>query len=399
MPAYSEKKWGKTIEGEYVTDGYVFRGKIRFKKAIDGLKNILVKGVQKEYRGLKFKALDRREKGTGIEAEVEIETNKKHAERGNAFVQLLGPNNKKEHVVMVLKSKGSEAKFVVYLAEEIIKPMMENFIEDKNVGDIEEAESSENEDFEKTLEKYKCEVCDKIFKSNKGLKSHITRTHKAQESKPEIISIKDNKTEKKYEEKCEMCDHSESASRKYLALQKILNHKETTHKSIRSIRFMNCTRCDYECKDNMTMKRHVRDVNEAGTFSTSPPPKKKRKVPTEKSIEEKMEVDKDNDDIKDLSFKLEDMEIDENSEELLNRSKIMDNKIQLKSEHLERQETEMKEKLLKKQKEKHNEKEVKEQIQKQENKKRKQKSKDERKRKNQKNRKLNETLTLSRGGS
>ena len=299
MPIYSEKKWGKTIEGKYVTDGYVFRGKIRFKKALDGLKNIFVKGVQKDYRGLKFKALDRREKGTGIEAEVEVET-KRHAERGNAIVQLLGPNNKKEHVVMILKSKGSEAKFVVYLAEEIIKPMMENFIEDKSVEDIEEAESSENEDIEKTLEKYICELCDKNFKSNKGLKSHITRTHKAKESNPEIISIKDNKPEKKYEEKCEICDHSETASRKYLALQKILNHKETTHKSNRSIKLINCSICDYDCKDNMTMKRHVRDVHEAGTFSTSPPPKKKRKAPTGKSIEEKMDVDKDIDDIKDL---------------------------------------------------------------------------------------------------
>ena len=43
--AYREKKWGKNIEGEYVIDGYVFRGKLRFKKALNGLKGAMKKGI------------------------------------------------------------------------------------------------------------------------------------------------------------------------------------------------------------------------------------------------------------------------------------------------------------------------------------------------------------------
>ena len=72
---YKEKIWTKDDGIEVVTDGYSFRGKRMFKKAWDGLKEHLKKGVQHEKDDIKYKALDVRKIGTGMEADVEIVQN------------------------------------------------------------------------------------------------------------------------------------------------------------------------------------------------------------------------------------------------------------------------------------------------------------------------------------
>jgi hypothetical protein len=40
---FKEKIWGKTIDGEYVIDGYAFRGKKVFKRALEGIKVFMKK--------------------------------------------------------------------------------------------------------------------------------------------------------------------------------------------------------------------------------------------------------------------------------------------------------------------------------------------------------------------
>ena len=45
---YKEKTWGKDVGNGYVTDGYAFRGKRAFKKAWDGLKEHMKKGIKYE---------------------------------------------------------------------------------------------------------------------------------------------------------------------------------------------------------------------------------------------------------------------------------------------------------------------------------------------------------------
>ena len=77
------------------------------------------------------------------------------------------------------------------------------------------------------------------------------------------------------------------------------------------------------------MKRHMRDNHEVLTSSTSPPPKRKRKQePID--LTEEMEIDSN---VKDLSFVMEDMVIEENEEETLSRR--MDEKIRMKSNRKE----------------------------------------------------------------
>ena len=99
---YKEKIWGKDIGGEYIIDGYVFRGNHVFKKAVDGLRGILKKGALKEVNGLNFKVLDVRVKGSETQIDIEIGEN---SDRGIAVAKLFGTNKKKENVVMVTKCK------------------------------------------------------------------------------------------------------------------------------------------------------------------------------------------------------------------------------------------------------------------------------------------------------
>ena len=65
---YREETWGKNVEGEYVTDGFKFRGKQPFKKAKEELENLFVRGAQFEVGNIQLKILDSRDRG--IEREV-----------------------------------------------------------------------------------------------------------------------------------------------------------------------------------------------------------------------------------------------------------------------------------------------------------------------------------------
>ena len=119
--AYKQKIWGKDEGKEFITDGYTFKGKHIFKRAKEGLEEFMKKGVQSEVNENKFKVLDARIKGAGLEIAVEISDK---GTRGVAVLKLYGPNKAKDYTVMVNKSKDSEHKYVILLAEKIVKPLM-----------------------------------------------------------------------------------------------------------------------------------------------------------------------------------------------------------------------------------------------------------------------------------
>ena len=122
---YKERRWGKEEGGENVTDGFVFRGKKAFENVLKGLKENLEKGFHKTIEGVEFRVLDSRKKGVELEIEIEIVLSNK---KGVAVLKLYGPNRKKENVVTVSRSKGSEPEFVEILAEKILKPLMDGFL-------------------------------------------------------------------------------------------------------------------------------------------------------------------------------------------------------------------------------------------------------------------------------
>ena len=168
---YKEKKWGKDDNGEYITDGYVFRGKWLFNKALEGLKTVMKKGAENEHDGIKFKALDFRQKGPELEIDVEIVEG---SVRDVGVLKLYGPNKKKESVT---KSKESDNKFVKILAEKLIKPLMKKYLE----ADSDIEHKIEGNEVPVSIIQaeclYKCTQCEKTSFSQPGLKSHITKMH------------------------------------------------------------------------------------------------------------------------------------------------------------------------------------------------------------------------------
>ena len=118
---YKAKTWEKEEDGKTIIDGFAYRGKRSFGKALEGLKETMQKGVKSNINGIDFKVLDARKKG--VEIEIEIEMNEKN-KKGVALLKLYGPNKRKEYAITVSRCKGSEAIFVVILNKKIVKPLM-----------------------------------------------------------------------------------------------------------------------------------------------------------------------------------------------------------------------------------------------------------------------------------
>ena len=69
--------WGKKVDGVFIIDGYKFRGREPFKRAKEGLQNMMIRGSQGEVGGLEYKVLDTRDKGVEREIDVQVSENAK----------------------------------------------------------------------------------------------------------------------------------------------------------------------------------------------------------------------------------------------------------------------------------------------------------------------------------
>ena len=128
-PMKAEKDYIENIwtNNDGKIDGYTFKGKRSFGKALLGLKSIMIKGQQNEIGNMKFTALDTRIQGIGVEIDVQITNNNN---RGIAVLKIYGPKEdiKKDNTVTVSKFKQSDSKFIVLLAEKVIVPLMDKFL-------------------------------------------------------------------------------------------------------------------------------------------------------------------------------------------------------------------------------------------------------------------------------
>lgn len=98
---YTEKIWTKS-DGKI--EGYVFKGKTVFGKALEGLRGIMKKGINNEIEAVKFKPLDSKIQGVGLEIDVEVTHNKN---RGVAILKIYGPKEmlKQQILLLFLKVK------------------------------------------------------------------------------------------------------------------------------------------------------------------------------------------------------------------------------------------------------------------------------------------------------
>ena len=205
--------------------------------------------------------------------------------------------------------------------------------------------------------------------------------------------------EKRYFNKCDKCDFVADATRRYTALQQLSKHKVSccNRKNSKSGELGNlqCCKCHYEADNKICLKKHMRDEHNIKTDSTSPPLKKKRQSVSE-FVQEPMDVE--NEIEKDLSFSLEEMEIDDSAsatESMKEKSKMMDAIIEEKRKKDEEKENLYNDTLRKVKESKEVEETKKIDTSKKENKKRKQGLKDLRKAVNKKCKKNEEMLKLN----
>ena len=148
---YDESTWGKKVDGQFVIDGYKFKGKQSFRKSKEYLENLMVKGAKGEINGSSYRILDARLKGIEKEVDLKItECTKTGIENsGTAIVKIYGPNKRKENSVTVTKSKKSDIKFVAIIAQKIIRPLIKQSLTPDMNSKIKQ----------ETLTK--CKICDK----------------------------------------------------------------------------------------------------------------------------------------------------------------------------------------------------------------------------------------------
>ena len=273
------------------------------------------------------------------------------------MLKLYGPSKKKQIVVLITKSKGSDCKFMKILAEKVIKPLLDQILEDQIEDEFIDKKNSVSV-AGKELEIKRCSFCDKTSYSDSGLKTHITKMHKQKlkrkrnfcESKDKEIPINEEPTDdsmeitfdqtlenveenlpKKYSNQCDNCDFLVQAPRKYVALQAFNTHRQFCNKA-KSKKYHSCEMCVFKTKDSSIFKNHMRDEHSITTCSTSPPQKRKRQT----NVKDDHPVDAVIDSRKEENVEVEEMEIDRNESERL--SKKMDKKIKEKEKENEEKE-------------------------------------------------------------
>ena len=200
---------------------------------------------------------------------------------------------------------------------------------------------------------------------------------------------------KSYQNKCEYCEYVAVASKRYGALQLLKRHKESCSgiNLKKSSLTKNCDQCDFEMNDYLLMRRHMRDSHNVVTASTSPPPKKTKRA-QEKSNDDGEPMETEDDNIKDISIGMEDMEIEIDITQ--ERSRLMDEKILSKEQLNEKKEKKLEDKFKEVKEDKRMKEEKKRSQLAKNNKKRKQGVKDLRKIMNKKSRKVVNTTKNGR---
>ena len=304
---YREETWGKNIDGEYVIDGYKFKGRQPFRKAKEELEQMITRNSHYKIGNFIIKVLDARNKGIEMEADIEIKATEKE-NKGIAVLKLYGPNKRKENTVTITKYKQSDIQFVTLMAEKVIKPLLKMILEERNF-------SRDTIRAEKALSNIKCKICEKTFKTRPGLKSHMTKKHREDQEIQSTADALKVDTEVMTEHECKEngnnsnervnkkenerftfnCNKCESDfSRKYELIQHSLKHKQkcSSIKLQQNKISKHCTFCNFVANDANNLKRHKRDTHDVLSASTSPPPKKAKVTRnTSTNEEEDMDID------------------------------------------------------------------------------------------------------------
>ena len=161
---FTEKPWGRDIEGEYVMNGISYRGKRSFGIALDALKVLLKKGSGGEVENVAYKVLDARKSGSELVYDIEVIED---GNRGMSVLKLYGPNKQKEYTALITKNKLCDAKFVSILSIKVIKPLIIKLLNGANKS------AALNVD-EKNIF---CDKCNKSFQTVLDINDHMVKVH------------------------------------------------------------------------------------------------------------------------------------------------------------------------------------------------------------------------------
>ena len=163
---YDSKYW----PSRDTPNGGAFKGNsLIFTNAMVKVKGLLKKGFSKTINKQKLRVLDVKHVGTATEVCLEISDK---GGRGKAAVVFWGPNKKKSSI-LIKKIKSHDSRFVKILGQDLIEPILAEFI--AGHGSNDQASFSNVET--KIDSSYQCAPCDRRFVSDRYLKAHVTRIH------------------------------------------------------------------------------------------------------------------------------------------------------------------------------------------------------------------------------
>ena len=160
-----ESKTGVTFKGK--DDGY-------FKAHSIIMELIKKKGDRFSINGIEIAIAD-----NPFNKPVSIELKPKVGLTGKVNLKVYAKNGGGGATMMITKPRGGDMVHVKDLAFKVIKYLLDNVISgDIDKDDIELMRKKSVSKSEKKECENKCNVCKKKFKTNKGLKLHMTRVHK-----------------------------------------------------------------------------------------------------------------------------------------------------------------------------------------------------------------------------
>ena len=168
--ATNDMKTGVTIKGRDTGyfDGHRLLKTIRKKKG----ERFLINGVE-------IRISD-----TPKNKPINVEVKPKGGLSGKANLIIFDKNNRGGATTMVSKVKGGESKHAIILGTNVIKFILDQVIEgritDENIGQYKIRNDKMVGNSNQQSKRSKCQICEKDFQTEQGLKSHMTRMHKEQ---------------------------------------------------------------------------------------------------------------------------------------------------------------------------------------------------------------------------
>ena len=314
---FRKKKNGVTFKGE--TNDY-----IEAHQRIFNMMNR--KGAKYHVNGREIRMLD-----NSKTKPIKVEVKPLKGPSGTVNLKIYNVNANRHATLMIQKMRNSELLHVKVFAFKVIKYLL-----DDDIGKMKQESNGISDDLER-----ECKICGKQFKTVQGLNIHRTKLHKdflefkdkekaegncdkckfvfanQKELKKHAtncgkdrmnfgcnvygenfqdsdgLDTHDKSVHNKKGYKCDYCDVMMEAASDEEAICVMQKHHEvcTCKSKVSDIRHkFTCDLCDYSSISDDTFKRHKREMHDSTTKSTSPKPKRRRKL----SNVEVMETDEVN---------------------------------------------------------------------------------------------------------